>query len=60
MPKASAYGDEVWQVDYHKAQIGCSFHSNGSKGFRVAGLHTKNLHSTHSTHSTPPEVANHR
>jgi hypothetical protein len=39
MSKASAYGDEIWQVTlYHKTLIGCSFHSNRSRGLRGGGV----------------------
>jgi hypothetical protein len=63
MPKALAYGDEILTCRLcHKAQIGCSFHSNRSRGFRAARLHrpTTNLHSTHSLHSTHTTTAQKR
>jgi hypothetical protein len=59
MSIALPYGDEVWQGDYEKTHIGCSFDSYRPRGSRATGLNTTNLHS-HSWHTTKRQTTSAR
>jgi hypothetical protein len=52
LPTGMKFGRDI---SYHKAQIGCSFHSNRPGGFRGAGLHI-NANFTHSCIPCIPRI----